>query len=578
MGNSSYCTIRKTSFFSVWWEKAVTYGLVSAGSSAVLVFAYWWFSFDHVPHNLTGLLHIVDILLFALLSYVVWYQIINELLTWDAVLSMKKTSFVLARPGWRVALLTAFVPGKEPLDILERTLNAMVRVRYPHDTWVLDEGDDPKVRSLCRRLGVRHYTRKGKPEFNTAAGIFRTKTKGGNYNSWFAQYSYEYDIVAQHDVDFVPSKDYLNRTLGYFNDPHVAFVGTPQVYGNTHESWIARGAAQQGYGFYGPMQQGLCGHDMQLFIGANHAMRVKAHDDIEGYAGHIVEDHLTGMRLYAKRWKSVYVPEILLIGEGPTTWEAYFSQQMRWAFGLIDILFRFSPKLFPKMFLRHAIRYFLLQQYYFYGLAQGIGVFLISLYFFFGIQSASMKLMPLLTYYSLFLIFQIIIFLWIQRFYIDPEKESGLHISAKILNVAAWPIYLLAFISVLVNRQLPYQVTPKGSAQYFEKTSQVRNFFIHFIIGSITAFGILAAYLTQRAVPQLIFWAALNTALMYAFVLLAISDDLKIYLTEKSQSLSWGSQADTVLSRVSPLFNFIIITGLASWFVVVFATSTRWLQ
>jgi cellulose synthase/poly-beta-1,6-N-acetylglucosamine synthase-like glycosyltransferase len=160
----------------------------------------------------------------------------------------------------------------------------------------------------------------------------------------------------------------------------VAFVGTPQVYGNTNDSWIAKGAAEQAYSFYGSMQKGLFGKDMSFFIGANHIVRVEAHNFINGYSGHIVEDHLTGMRFYSAKWKSVYVPKTLASGEGPSTWEAYFSQQMRWSYGLIDILMRHSPKIFPKMKFSHAFNYFFLQQFYFYGLAQFIGIILLSIY------------------------------------------------------------------------------------------------------------------------------------------------------------------------------------------------------
>jgi cellulose synthase (UDP-forming) len=41
--------------------------------------------------------------------------------------------------GLRVAFITTFVPGSEPLEMLRRTLASMVVADYPHDTWLLDE-------------------------------------------------------------------------------------------------------------------------------------------------------------------------------------------------------------------------------------------------------------------------------------------------------------------------------------------------------------------------------------------------------------------------------------------------------
>ena len=153
----------------------------------------------------------------------------------------------------------------------------------------MDEGNDPEAKIICEKYGIKHFSRKGVEKYNTPEGPYKTKTKGGNYNAWFDQYGGLYDFVAQLDVDFVPKIDYLTKTLGYFSDPKVAFVGTPQVYGNTVDSWIARGAAEQAYNFYGSMQKGLFGSDMTLFIGANHVLREAAHNDIEGYSGHMLK-------------------------------------------------------------------------------------------------------------------------------------------------------------------------------------------------------------------------------------------------------------------------------------------------
>ncbi len=74
----------------------------------------------------------------------------------------------------------------------------------------------------------------------------------------------------------------LTRTLGHFRDPYVAFVGTPQIYGNMG-NLIARGAAQQTYMFYGPILRALSSWRMTLLIGANHIVRVAALREVGWY-------------------------------------------------------------------------------------------------------------------------------------------------------------------------------------------------------------------------------------------------------------------------------------------------------
>jgi cellulose synthase (UDP-forming) len=322
-----------------WKENVVLTLILTAGAFLTGAFGAYWFELSSIPHHFPGVWHAIDIILFILLTYVVWHQIVNEMFSWFLSLDMAKPKRLEPEANLRVAFLTAFVPGKEPYEVLENTLGAMIRCDYPHDTWLLDEGDDAMAKVICRKYGVKYFTRKNRPEYNLDRGPYMAKTKGGNYNAWYTEHSSMYDFVAQLDVDFEPKRDFLTKTLGYFRDPKIAFVGTPQIYGNQDKSWIARAAAEQAFSFYGIIQRGLFAKDMPLFIGANHVVRVTAHDDIGGYSGHIVEDHLTGMNFYANKWRSVYLPEVLAVGEGPATWDSYFSQQMRWAYGLIHILF-----------------------------------------------------------------------------------------------------------------------------------------------------------------------------------------------------------------------------------------------
>jgi cellulose synthase/poly-beta-1,6-N-acetylglucosamine synthase-like glycosyltransferase len=400
----------------------------------------------------------------------------------------------------------------------------MTEVDYIHDTWILDEGNDPIVKEICLKYGAMHYSRKNQDKYNTTQGKFTKKTKGGNYNSWFHQFGHKYDIIAQHDVDFIPKKTFLTRTLGYFRDPLVAFVGGPQIYGNTDESWIARGSAEQTYGFYGSMQKGFHGNNMTLLIGANHLIRTAAFVDIDGYTAHIAEDMLTGMKFYANRWKSMYVPETLLVGEGPSTWAAYFGQQMRWSYGCMDIVFRYAPRLLFKMKIQHIINYAFLQQFYFLGIAQTVGIALLTFYFLFGITPANMSLTPILTMYLPLIIFQAYFDIWLQRFNIDPKKEKGFFLRGKLLFIAAWPIFFLAFVGVIRNKHLTYVVTPKGNDQ--KKSSTPELFIPHLILGTVTFVGMIIGYYTNHFALQMLFWAILNTVFMYGF-----------YFTEKVHSL-----------------------------------------
>src|SRR5262249_58730630 len=93
---------------------------------------------------------------------------------------------VVPPTGLRVALLTTIVPASEPLEVAERTLRKMREIRHtgPVDVWILDEGNDPRVRELAARLGCRHFSRLGRPEYNQKTGEVPARTNAGHHNAW----------------------------------------------------------------------------------------------------------------------------------------------------------------------------------------------------------------------------------------------------------------------------------------------------------------------------------------------------------------------------------------------------------
>ncbi len=183
--------------------------------------------------------------------------------------------------------------------------------------------------------------------------------------------------------------------------------------------------------------RGLNGMDSTIMIGANHIIRVAALADVDYYSAHITEDLLTGMKLHANKWKSIYLPTPLAVGEGPTTWEAYFNQQMRWAYGCIDILFHHSPHLLKKMNLRRALYYFFLQQHYFSGIAMALSIVLISLYFAFGLQAANVSFVTFFTFYPIILVVCWFMSLWLQRYDKRTVFDDELLLAGKIISVSA---------------------------------------------------------------------------------------------------------------------------------------------
>lgn len=508
----------------------------------IFAFGLLWFQFNNIPHNFGGWLHIIDVILFLLLTYVLWHPIVMRVFSWAVAYNIKDTRQQTPQDDLKVAFITTFVPGTESKSLLHKTLPAIVKVYYKHDTWLLDEGNDPEVARICRQFGVKHFSRKDKPGYTANEGKY-TKTKGGNHNSWYDHHGKNYDIVAQIDTDFIPKKTFLVKTLGYFRDEKIAFVGTPQIYGNVNESFVAKAAAEQTYSFYGPLLRGFSGMKMNMLIGANHVIRVKALESVDHYSAHITEDLLTGMKLHSGDWKSAYVHEPLAIGEGPTTWQSYFDQQMRWAYGCMDILFRHSLRLMKTMGMRQALYYLVLQQHYFMGLTMVISTALLCFYFIFGLVGARVDSMKFILLYLIVIASGGVMNLWLQRFNARPKYESGLLIAGRAASIAAWPVFFLAFLGAAMRKRLSYKVTPKGhESKPYE--APLRLFIPHIIVGGLDLGLIVVSFITKHNSIVMLFWAVCSMILMFSipFALPVTYASLKIYNYIKNVSLRLNKQ------------------------------------
>ncbi len=270
------------------WQRVIYWYLALAWTAANCVFWQWWLQSSHV----------LTAWMFAIFTVAFGYDIVLLPSVYLFFVGrMRRPKPIAAAPGARVALITLCVPASESLEIIEKELEALAAVGYPHDSWVLDEGNDPAVRSMADRWGVRYFSRAGLPFYNQPRPPFQAKTKAGNVNAWLDRYGGDYDFFVQFDVDHRPNPEYLDHVLGYFQDPYVAWVQPPSVYGNL-DNWVARGAAEQELILQGPLQMGFYGlTDMPFIIGSHTAYRMSAIQEIGGFRP-------PGQRTTWTRWSS----------------------------------------------------------------------------------------------------------------------------------------------------------------------------------------------------------------------------------------------------------------------------------
>ena len=150
----------------------------------------------------------------------------------------------------------------EPIPMVIETTKAALRIRYPHQTYILDDGDRWDLATAAAELGVGYITRSEQWENKPR------HAKAGNLSNALLETTGEFILVL--DADQVPDPDILDRTLGYFNDPKMALVQTPQYFINVP---AGDPLGSQAPLFYGPIQQGKDGWNAAYFCGTNAVLR-----------------------------------------------------------------------------------------------------------------------------------------------------------------------------------------------------------------------------------------------------------------------------------------------------------------
>ncbi len=448
-----------------WWDYPIFILCTLLSWTAILYFLWHWFSLKdwlHYP------------ILFTVMTLMVFILLFNNQLRWFLMPFMRRPRPLAARPDWKVGVVTTFVPDVEPIEMLEKTVKALVDLDYPHDTWVLDEGDDAQVKALCTKLGARHFSRKHFPHYRTEEGIFQVNSKHGNYNAWLYEIGFsQYDILATFDPDHIPDRTFLLQVLGYFEDPKVGYVQVPQAYYNQEASFIARGAAEETYGYYSSTQMASYGLgslrpdkipdycEMPQIIGCHNTHRVAALKQVGGFAPHHADDLLITIFYWISGWRGIYVPQILARGLTPVDWDSYLTQQRRWARSILDIKFRVYPKLEKGVALRRHLINFL---HGFNYLHKSLVIFASLLLLAFMLATGSTPRVLSFSFFPKLVLLgatlQLCAF-YRQRFYLDWRHEWGWHWRAGLLQFAKWPYVLFALYDVIRGRRVPYVITKK---------------------------------------------------------------------------------------------------------------------
>jgi cellulose synthase (UDP-forming) len=365
-------------------------------------------------------------------------------------------------------------------------------------------------------LGAYHFSRKNLHQYQTEDGVYKARTKYGNYNAWLSEIGFrKYEIFTSFDPDHVPDLSFLENVIGYFSDPSVAYVQAAQAYYNQDASFIARGAAEETYAYYSSTQMSIYSMDFPIVVGCHNTHRMSSLEQVGGFAPHDGDDLLITLLYRNAGWQGVYLPMILAKGLTPVDWSGYLTQQLRWVQSVLDIKIRAFPKMAGNLPFKTRLMGLLHGLYY---VQEGLSNFVaLSLMAFMLATGITPKFLSYLTMKKVIVLIAVLQFLdfYRQRFFLDWRREWGFHWRARLLRLAKWPYIFIGFVYALTNRKRPYALTLKV------KTEAKRYMLIcpHLLIAITLTVAWLAGMLFGHVLhPLLQAWTALIVMLSIGFI------------------------------------------------------------
>jgi len=241
--------------------------------------------------------------------------------------------------------VTIQLPIYNEMYVADRLIDAVCLIDYPRELLeiqVLDDSTDETTgvaeqavrRNASRGVDIKYLHRTDRTGYKAGALEAGLKVAKGEF-------------VAIFDADFIPTVDFLKRTVPFFTDPKVAMV---------QARW---GHINQEYSLLTKIQSILLdGHFVLEHGGRNRAglffnfngtagiWRRTAITDAGGWQHDtLTEDLDLSYRAQLRGWRFIFLPDLVAPAEVPVEMNSFKSQQHRWAKGSIQTCRKLLPRI-----------------------------------------------------------------------------------------------------------------------------------------------------------------------------------------------------------------------------------------
>ena len=241
--------------------------------------------------------------------------------------------------------VTVQLPIYNEMYVADRLIDAVCRLDYPRERLeiqVLDDSTDETTqvaeqavrRNAANGVNITYIHRTDRTGYKAGALEAGLKVAKGQY-------------VAIFDADFIPSTDFLRRTVPFFADPKVAMVQARWGHINQDYSLLTKIQSILLDGHFvlehgGRNRSGLFFN----FNGTAGIWRRTAINDAGGWQHDtLTEDLDLSYRAQLRGWQFVFLQDLVSPAEVPVEMNAFKSQQHRWAKGSIQTCRKLLPRI-----------------------------------------------------------------------------------------------------------------------------------------------------------------------------------------------------------------------------------------
>ena len=247
--------------------------------------------------------------------------------------------------GQKLPFVTIQLPVYNELYVVERLIDAVAAFDYPKECFevqILDDSTDETVEIIAQKvreillqgIDIQHIRRENRLGYKAGALAHGLKICKGEF-------------IAIFDADFIPPKDFLQKTVPHFQEKNVGVVQTRWQHLNENYSLLTK---LQAFGLdaHFTIEQGgrNAKNHFINFNGTAGIWRKTTIEDAGGWsADTLTEDLDLSYRAQMRDWKFVYLEALGCPAELPVTMSAVKSQQYRWTKGAAECVVKNLRKL-----------------------------------------------------------------------------------------------------------------------------------------------------------------------------------------------------------------------------------------